>query len=555
MSRRVLTAFGAVLWIGVAGAAEGASIVEKITGTTAHVWPNERNFNPNQPSKAVDGNTGTFTWSTAPYNGGSAYLAVDLHGSYDVGRIRLHQTRDDYGGWMLNIYTSSDPDSIAPANRSYTPVTGLTNGYNGTELANAWGVRNASVAGINHTTGWWSMTFDVVEDATTVAVWFNNVCCHSFNHFPVNEFEVYSFSEPFLKVGVDEGSVEARDLSGPGDSKTLSGLGPHATDASIQNGAVVAVGDRGVGTLNVDDGAMLTVEPGATTGAGLRGGMRIGESADTPGTANGIGQVNVSGAGTTITFSEGDGDAGTTVVGGDGTGILSIADGAVVDGAAQKESFVGKSDGGVGFVNVLGPGSTWKAGDDLFVGGDGTGIVTVGAGGEIVAGNLHFLDGGVLTGGGGKITGTTKVNGGLVAVGTSPGSMTFDGDVEFEFGTLELEIQGNEFDQLDVAGTVSIGKDAFIHLVLDIVPAAIDIDDFFVSSLPVFDPLFSGDNIRVFTNVVDEVGSSVDVHFGGSFVTAVAAFGTGFSVPEPTSLGLLVVGLAGLGWMRRRQDV
>ena len=89
---------------------------------------------------------------------------------------------------------------------------------------------------------------------------------------------------------------------------------------------------------------------------------------------------------------DGDGDRpglhvdehGTVVVGGLGTGTLTIQDGGVVNSGGGGS--VGLSAGSTGTVTVTGPGSTWNnsPGGGLNIGSFGTGSLTIANGGMVI---------------------------------------------------------------------------------------------------------------------------------------------------------------------------
>ena len=90
------------------------------------------------------------------------------------------------------------------------------------------------------------------------------------------------------------------------------------------------------------------------------------------------GTVTVSGAGSTWT------NTGTIVVGGLGTGTLTIQDGGVVNSGGGGS--VGLAAGSTGTVTVTGPGSTWNnsPGGGLNIGSFGTGTLTIANGGTVI---------------------------------------------------------------------------------------------------------------------------------------------------------------------------
>jgi hypothetical protein len=182
-----------------AGAGGGAS--SKVAAVAAAAWPNGRTAD-NVPGNAVDGNTSTFTWTTAAFNSvNPSYLAIGFAGASAVNRIRLYKDNDSGGVGLVakNLmieYTTSSPSTPLAA-RVWQPVSGLVNGFNGAEMLVAAGVNpNGAVTADNHDSarnGWASLTFDGVQ-ATGLRIGFSNAAPAVINHYRVYEFEAYGGS-------------------------------------------------------------------------------------------------------------------------------------------------------------------------------------------------------------------------------------------------------------------------------------------------------------------------------------------------------------------------
>ena len=90
-------------------------------------------------------------------------------------------------------YTTSLP-SVPLASRTWTAVTGLTNGLQGAELLNATAVNsNGSVTADNHNSavsGFASLTFNAVN-VTGIRIGFSVNTAIPQNHYRVYEFEAY----------------------------------------------------------------------------------------------------------------------------------------------------------------------------------------------------------------------------------------------------------------------------------------------------------------------------------------------------------------------------
>ena len=91
----------------------------------------------------------------------------------------------------------------------------------------------------------------------------------------------------------------------------------------------------------------------------------------------GLGTVTVSGAGANWS------NAGSIVVGGQGTGMLTIQDGGTL---SSGNGSVGLAAGSTGTVTVTGPGSSWINGTSggLNIGSFGTGSLTITNGGMVI---------------------------------------------------------------------------------------------------------------------------------------------------------------------------
>jgi hypothetical protein len=168
-----------------------------ITGVQA--FPNGRTTN-DLPANAIDGNTGTFTWTTNAYNTSApSYLAIAFAGT-TVNRIRLWKSPDGGGGEsyknLVIEYTTGTAADLSA--RTWTQVSGLRNGFEGQELmrvesVNAYGYvtgdRHDSVNG----DGWASLTFDPVQ-ATGLRIGFSSP---GLVHYRVGELQAFAMAEEF----------------------------------------------------------------------------------------------------------------------------------------------------------------------------------------------------------------------------------------------------------------------------------------------------------------------------------------------------------------------
>ncbi|ARS29523.1 autotransporter outer membrane beta-barrel domain-containing protein [Sphingomonas sp. KC8] len=250
----------------------------------------------------------------------------------------------------------------------------------------------------------------------------------------------------------------------PASAQSVSGTGaltPGAVQSPVWTiGAPLIVGDGSDGTLSIagggsvdnDSGTIGSDATGAVTVSGTDGSgnastwandgdLAIGVGASGRGTLgiDGGGVVNVTGVGfvgldvgsqgdVTVSGQDGNGDASTWAIGGDlvigqdGTGTLSIMDGALV---SNETGYIGADAGSQGTVIVSGrgtngTGATWINRGDLRVGDAGSGELTIQDGGLVrVGGDLSIGNDGA---------GILNITSGGKAVSTSGGIGGNSGD-------------------------------------------------------------------------------------------------------------------------------
>jgi hypothetical protein len=143
----------------------------------------------------LDGDTGTFSYTTASFSinaNGEQRIGFALDGLTEVNRIRIQKFYGILDHWY---YYTTDTDA-AMVDRTWLPVTGLTNGHEGAELI----TMNPTYAyvGGNQVIGewhpdWYSLTFDAVN-ATGIALGFlTNTDAGSAGdlHLGISEAELY----------------------------------------------------------------------------------------------------------------------------------------------------------------------------------------------------------------------------------------------------------------------------------------------------------------------------------------------------------------------------
>lgn len=152
-------------------------------------------------------------------------------------------------------------------------------------------------------------------------------------------------------------------VAGSTGTGTVSG-----TNSSWTNTGDFYVGFSGNGTLNIQNGGVVSVS----------GGTFIGQN------AGGVGAATVTGTGSTLTA------ATELIVGNSGNGTLSIAaGGSVTDSTGAIGEDV--SLNGTGAVTVMGAGSTWMSSQMLIVGDQGNGSLTISDGGFVSNSGIGIL--------------------------------------------------------------------------------------------------------------------------------------------------------------------
>lgn len=335
---------------------------------------------------------------------------------------------------------------------------------------------------------------------------------------------------------------------------------------TVRNGATASASGGQFGSdMDVQDGDQLTVT-GAGSNAEFEGRMTVRGQVDVLDSGR-IDQVERIGVDNPKSLTVGSLDGSSSVrVSDAGSEISLLRDveiGAseeltdiVVDPDTGDFNFIFEPTGGSLIVENDG---TFRTAEDIRVASNdnqSTGVVTVRSGGNLFANELTLSEGGTLNGGDGFITANVILDGGTIAPGNSPGTMFIDGDLILNSGLLEIELESpTETDFFDVTGDVLFGDDLMVDLILSFLPTdVIDIADFFNFDSFGIDPAFS-----LLSNV--NLVFSPDVVITDGDIVTVALFdsvqdfpvGDAAAVPGPGVLALLVLGLGGLGFVRRRQ--
>lgn len=280
----------------------------------------------------------------------------------------------------------------------------------------------------------------------------------------------------------------------------------------------------------------------------------VGRDAGSTGTAtleNGA-NLDIAGDAPNLDIARFDGSTGSVIVQSGATVTVSGADGDARV-AADLTGFGSSLDGGTGSLTVTGAGSrlsvqdTVIAGSPVSFGGTGTPTATivVANGGKISADRMFIGRGGTLTGSAGMVTATVINDGGLVAPGFSPGTLTVDNFVQTA-GTLAIEIAGllpGQFDVLNVLGDATFSGGSIVFSFINgFLPSAGDIIPFLTAagSLDI-----TGTDFSVI-GALPGFDFSVDA-LGGQLVFQ--AINAGIAVTEPASIWVLLTGFLTLGFL------
>jgi T5SS/PEP-CTERM-associated repeat protein len=222
--------------------------------------------------------------------------------------------------------------------------------------------------------------------------------------------------------------------------------------------------NRGV-IIGVEAGDVAVVNTSSTFGTLSTRAATIGDAAGSSGTLNLTSSnnlLNVTGA--HPSFWE-------FLVGRAGTGTLNVTGGArVTVSGSGASSVMGLEAGSSGTANVSGSGSLWSTFIALRVGIEGQASLTVANGGTVSApaiitgllGQIH---------GNGTLTGSVT-NNGLVSPGTSPGTLTVNGNFsQTADGELLVELASlASFDRLQVSGSATLAGLVTVELLDNYMP-------------------------------------------------------------------------------------
>lgn len=454
--------------------------------------------------------------------------------TYDTNRLRLIDTRTNmrvaevFFGSNVPFDEFAVPEGVLAPTGQYTfRVMGIDNQFDtrvgqtrGVARANSYinyeansAVREAGDVGIFSPSG------DTGESITPGA-----------NNFPGTSIAIGNSS--FGSATIDAASSLVSTFVNVG--RNGSGFGNLLIDGgsvelygsdgfSNSNGGFLTVGRSGQGFASIINGGSVTLNANefGTASSFDTPGLNIGRDSGSKGTlvVDNTSTITINGWDGATTL----GEYGIIGVGRSGIGRMDIRGGSVVSNDPRGITVIGQRipgapQAGQGAVNVVGTGSTLNAGAVLRIGditgGGGQGYLSVRDGGEVKANFINVHDGGALTGDG-LVTGTvTAFSGGVISPGNSPGTLTIDGDLILDGGTLFLEAYSEtEIDKIVVTGDAIFGAGS-IQALLGFDPT--DLLDFF--------------DIAGTTTILDD--------FGGVGVTAIP----GSDAPIGSLVGLDLTG-------------
>lgn len=406
--------------------------------------------------------------------------------------------------------------------------------------------------------------------------------------------DLTDLTPPSGSVAIDGGSVVTVEstagsvfeqidigrLPGQTGSLTVTGTGSGLYFSGAGTDEFVRIGRAGQATFSVSDGAVVQLgdanSAGTTVGRGDGSLLPIGAfddslfnnptfDANNPPTALPLADeslLSVTSGGNVLSYGNlaiaSSVSDNTPLTNGHGKVLVSGADSELnVLSGDTRSGDIRVGETGVGSLHVEDSGNV-TADSVVIGGGPGTGTLSLSSSGTILAPEVLVGSGGTIQGDGGSIIGNVTLDGGTIAPGASPGILNIDGDLNFISGLLEFEIGGTgagQFDVLNITGDlISTGTPSIaFNFINGFAPEPDDI----------FEVLNVGGNFPDgFSNLLSSdfliSGLSPDAEFGvffesGSFGLTTINGGTTV-IPLPAGLPLLLTGLGGLAWLRRRKN-
>ena len=386
--------------------------------------------------------------------------------------------------------------------------------------------------------------------------------------------EVVSTFGAFMFIG---------DLGGNGTAVIRNGSSLSITEiASTEagndgNGASIVVGRAradeggggGTGSLVIDGSTVSITSANAV--AQLVAGREDGTFGSVQLT-NGA-QVSLSGAQALVQIGQDGGSQGILAM--DGGAVLSLDGGGSASPLRVGAAFTdfGRDEGGSGVLQMTGAGTRLEVignaivgAPEAFGGGNGSGIVSVSQGATLQAGTVFLGTGGALVGNGGIIDANVTLDGGVIAPGLSPGSLSVLGDLTALSGIFDFEFAGagpGQFDQLNIFGNLSLSEQTTFRF--SFLDGFLPEDGAVLDFLTVEGDITGASPNVVFEGVGDDLGLSLFARDGtfalarnDPFIPGGPGNGDGNGetvapIPLPASALLLLTGVAGIISVRRRR--
>jgi T5SS/PEP-CTERM-associated repeat protein len=476
-------------------------------------------------------------------NGGTGTLDIQNSGFVAVGSYmkiwnngEVHLDEAGTGGSTLRV--SGDVASPPPAEAGF--YVGSSTSIGTVELVGGGDIEiaaNAPLARIDGLAGtrvtvdgdgsnWFLPSKLVVGGASHGELKINNAGVTTFGFLPTEE--------PILTettIGLAEGSTGLVTVEGavPGFPNIRSQLivGPMVVGAAgdgrldVKAGGLVASTEAIVGGLpSITGGGVVTIDNAQGVFSNLvvgdygdgelhitgGGKAKVGEPPNPNDGSVSVGRnpspeqsiITVDGANSELIAE------GNLTVGEWSHGTLHITNGAHVE---NQEGIIGYHAGSNGTVIV--DNATWLNQGELSIGLDGTAVLEMRNGGVTAAtGTVRIGPSGTVKGTGAVSgTGVTLLVEGIAAPGTSPGTLTVEGNYQqSSTGTLEIELaSATSYDVLDITGQATLGGTLEISLLDGFTPSPADTFNFLTAAA------LSGAFSNI--NVNSPSGGSFDVDF------------------------------------------
>jgi T5SS/PEP-CTERM-associated repeat protein len=280
------------------------------------------------------------------------------------------------------------------------------------------------------------------------------------------------------------GNSMAVNLDGAGTLVHVTGGGTADNEYELADfGGFMTIGGgtaSAIGEVNMTNGAEIRIDSGTGiaadgtpiegSGFSLGGNSAIGFGGEGTLNVSSNSLVTVSGGGEFVGIGRTDGGGGTINI--DSGGQIVIENNADSSGVFMATNI----DSGTAVLNIDGPASLFDAGRILYVGVDGAladtaeAMINIKDGATVRAAKIAIGGGGRVCGVGNLVGNVFHHEDGILCPGTSPGTLTIDGDYVLNGGVLEIEIAGLNngfYDVLNVTGSASLLSGTVLFSFLD----------------------------------------------------------------------------------------